>query len=377
MNRYVDQRITERYAELRKLDDPKRQSSKSILDLVLSTHLSSLRASSEEEEKKSSSLGGDAGAMAQDGVGDLDPTFKRFTMNQVKLFLFSGHDTTSSTVCWLVYILSTRPDIVAKMREEHDSVFGPLDSHGGPESLNSSSTTASSLLQHPYLLNALPYTTAVIKETLRLYPAVSMTRSSRDPEHRILDHSTGLKYPTCGFLIWDNPLSYQRDPMYWPNGPDEFLPERWLKTSGHDKDGRPAEDNDGSSSSDDDAGGDRKQGKKEVGAQETRRKNEGNVQPPNKEAFRPFGSGPRNCIGQELAMLEMKVILVMTARSFDFELAYDYTDNGTRNKESEKQESGSKKGVKGMYGDLAYQIGRAQPNDDLPCRVRVRKVSFD
>lgn len=36
-----------------------------------------------------------------------------------------------------------------------------------------------------------------------------------------------------------------------------------------------------------------------------------------KDAWRPFEKGPRACIGQELAMLEMRIILAMTAREFD------------------------------------------------------------
>ncbi len=36
-------------------------------------------------------------------------------------------------------------------------------------------------------------------------------------------------------------------------------------------------------------------------------------------AYRPFERGPRNCIGQELALLEFRVVLALTARRFDFE----------------------------------------------------------
>jgi cytochrome P450 len=36
-----------------------------------------------------------------------------------------------------------------------------------------------------------------------------------------------------------------------------------------------------------------------------------------KDSWRPFEKGPRACIGQELAMLEMEIIMVMTLRDFD------------------------------------------------------------
>jgi cytochrome P450 len=36
-------------------------------------------------------------------------------------------------------------------------------------------------------------------------------------------------------------------------------------------------------------------------------------------SYRPFERGPRNCIGQELAMLEGLVVLCAVARAFDFD----------------------------------------------------------
>ena len=38
-------------------------------------------------------------------VGNVDPLFTSLALSQVKLFLFSGHDTTSSSVCYLFYVL--------------------------------------------------------------------------------------------------------------------------------------------------------------------------------------------------------------------------------------------------------------------------------
>lgn len=43
---------------------------------------------------------------------------------------------------------------------------------------------------------------------------------------------------------------------------------------------------------------------------------------PVKNAFRPWEMGPRNCIGQELASLELRLILALTAREFEMEPAY-------------------------------------------------------
>ena len=43
----------------------------------------------------------------------------------------------------------------------------------------------------------------------------------------------------------------------------------------------------------------------------------------NKDAWIAFSKGTRNCIGQELAIIETKVILAMTLRSFNFQAAFD------------------------------------------------------
>jgi cytochrome P450 len=39
-----------------------------------------------------------------------------------------------------------------------------------------------------------------------------------------------------------------------------------------------------------------------------------------KELYHPFSMGKRNCVGQNLALLEMKMVLATVFRSFRFEL---------------------------------------------------------
>ncbi|KAI4194053.1 MAG: hypothetical protein LQ350_007999 [Teloschistes chrysophthalmus] len=280
MNNYVSQEIDARYERLRRSDRILTAGGKSIIDLVLTAYRS-----------------GDATTPN----GNLDPVFKRFTMNQIKLFLFSGHDTTSSTVCYIFYVLITKPAVLRRLRAEHDSVLG-----------RDTAQSAALLQNDPYLLNQLPFTTGVIKETLRLYPAVSSTRAG-EPGFNVIDQHH-RQFPTDGFLVWANSQAIHRDPTYWHQA-DEFIPERWTV------------------SADD-------------------------VLHPIKGAWRPFEHGPRNCIGQELAMIEMKIITIMAARKFDFKLAYEKPDGVNASKE-----------IKTVYGERGYQIQRAQPSDDLPCWV--------
>ena len=147
---------------------------------------------------------------------------------------------------------------------------------------------------------------------MRLYPAVSSTRAG-EPGFHVID-DLGRRYPTNGLLVWSNPVPIHPDPAHWQQ-PDDFIPERWL-----------------------------------VGPDDPLH--------PVKGAWRPFEHGPRNCIGQELVMIEMKVITIMTARRFDSSLAYDELDSVKGIQE-----------IKTVHGQRGYQVGWAQPANDLPCRV--------
>lgn len=286
MNKYITRIIDSRFSELNIREGEAQKASKSIIDLVLTSYLS-------EHSPKD--------------FANMDQTFKNFTMNQIKLFLFSGHDTTSSTICYIFYVLATNRDILDRVRAEHNLVFG-LDTRKA-----SDLATAD-----PYLLNQLPYTLAVIKEVLRMYPAVSGTRIGERGFDVVDD--TGRHFPTQDLLVWDIGHAIQRDPAYW-HRPDDFLPERWLVLPG-------------------------------------------DALHPTKGAYRPFSHGPRNCIGQELAVIEMKVVMILVARRFDITLGYEAVDRVKQSKE-----------ITTVYGERGYQVQRAQPQGDLPCYADILPAS--
>ncbi|XP_076634520.1 uncharacterized protein LOC143348322 [Colletes latitarsis] len=117
-------------------------------------------------------------------------------------------------------------------------------------------------------LQNVPYLERCIKESLRLYPSVPFI--SRSPEMDVrLSNKLVPTETVVNVLIVD----VHRDPNYWPNpevyDPDRFLPE--------------------------------------------------NMKGRHPYAYVPFSAGPRNCIGQRFAMLELKTTLLFLLNDFYFE----------------------------------------------------------
>ncbi|MCJ1471804.1 hypothetical protein MMC13_000445 [Lambiella insularis] len=280
MDRYISPEVDARFAMRKDQDKPQ---GKSVIDLALTAYLK------ENPAAKASQ--------------DIDSAFKKLAMSQMKLFLFSGHDTTSSSICFILYLLSIHPDSLSRLRAEHNQVFGC-----------DPSAAAMRITEDPHLLNKLPYTVAVIKESIRLFPAASATRSG-EPDLSIAD-SEGRQYPTEGCLVWLITHAVQHDPSYWPQA-DDYIPDRWLCSPG-------------------------------------------DPLHPVKGAWRPFEHGPRACIGLELSMIEVKIVLALVVRTFGIEAAYKELDAGATDKH-----------IKTVNGDRVYQCGAGQPCENLPCRVNM------
>lgn len=234
-------------------------------------------------------------------IHHLDKAFTDSVIAQMKIFMLAGHDTTASTMAFIFAELEHNPTYLAALRAEHTAVFGP-----------DPSTASSQITSSPQLLNSLPYTLAIIKETLRLYPPVSSARQGQ-PSVFLTSPTSGTRYPTDGFLLCGSHFWEHRSELYWPQA-NTFLPERWL-----------AKEGDGL----------------HVG----------------KTKWRPFEHGPRNCIGQELALLEMKAILVLVVREMDILTAYGEGD----------PEFMGRKGYQVMNsGEVA-----SRPKGGMPFRVRM------
>ena len=287
MDNFVDRELERRLAAHQEMNEKvkaKDGKSKTVMDLALDKYL-------EEYTGSKATL-------------NMDANFKKYAISQMKVFVLAGHDTTSSTLCYIYHLLGRNPGTLQRLRAEHDEVFGSDLTH-----------VERKITADPYSLNKLPFTLAIIKEVLRLFPAASSTRDGQ-PGFSVTDNDR--QYPTDGFLIWLPHQATHREPLCWPQ-PDKFIPERWLAS-------------------------------------------EGDPLYPVKGAWRPFEHGPRSCIGQELALLELKIVMVMTAREFDIKAEYEEWDKVK-----------GKRGPKTVNGERAYQSlkGTTRPAEGFPCRVTV------
>jgi cytochrome P450 len=254
-------------------------------------------------------------ATSPTNITGLDPEFKKHAITQIRVFVFAGHDTTSSAICYAIYLLQKHPETLARIRAEHDKILGP------PE------TTAETIRADPYIVNKLEYTNAVMKESLRLFPAASGLRTP-DDTLVLRDPKTGDVLPTIpNMLLWVPHFGLHRDKTIWGPTANTFNPSRFLPEN---------------ASSLPEAG------------------------------YRPFERGIRNCIGQDLAMLESRIVLALVARRYDFTPAFDALEELARDGSKYAENPKWRKGKQDLDGEVAYPvlIGSAKPREGMPMWVQ-------
>ena len=168
----------------------------------------------------------------------------------------AGHETTALALTWAWHALNKHPEVLQKIRAEVDALGHDVQASD---------------------LAALPYTLAVMEETMRLYPPVPMTI-------RVAFEKTelgGASIPQ-GDLVSIVIRNIHRHPGYWQD-PLVFQPERFL----------PA-----------------------------------NKASLNRNAYIPFLSGPHMCIGNHFALLEGHLLLAMIVQKYDLAESPNQSDEG-------------------------------------------------
>ena len=299
MKDYIGKVLDERFAKS-DLKAAKKERKRTVIDLALNSYVSGVEADLDDDATDTSGL-------------KMDENFRKGAITQIRICLFAGHDTTSSTMCYIFYLLRKHPDCYRKICEEHESIFGSVEG------------TAEVIKKQPHLLNQLPYTMAVIKETLRLFPAASAPRKG-DSAMAIRDPKTGESFSTEGMMVWLVHYGLGRNKDVWGETVNEFDPTRFLPE---------------------------------------------NAQKIPEGAWRPFEMGQRNCLGQNLALLEMRIIAALCCRRFDFELRLDAIEELKKDGSYYAKNDAFRQGPQNVEGEELYPtlIGAAKPREGMPVKV--------
>lgn len=176
--------------------------------------------------------------------------------------VLAGFDTSSITLTWLAWELSRTANKAAwqtKLREEIAGLEGNTDA------------------KH---IDGLPILHGCLMETLRLHAAIPGNQPRMTPSAASLGpEGQAVSDLPAGIRVQSQAWSLHRNPEIFPD-PDSWRPERWIDASEAQL--------------------------KEMG-----------------KWFWAFGSGGRMCVGSNLAMLEMKNVMVAIWGRFDTEVADD------------------------------------------------------
>ncbi|KAH0509177.1 Cytochrome P450 4B1 [Microtus ochrogaster] len=190
---------------------------------------------------------------------------------EVDTFMFEGHDTTSSGISWFLYCMALYPEHQQRCREEVREILGDKNSFQCSQVYRVAGRDD---------LAKMTYLTMCMKECFRLYPPVPQVYRQLNKPVTFVD---GRSLP-AGTVLCDLTQRYCLSGLGGQTGcglwgffcqdlvfdPLRFSPE--------------------------------------------------NVSGRHPFAYMPFSAGPRNCIGQQFAMSEMKVVTALCLLRFEFSL---------------------------------------------------------
>uniref|UniRef100_A0A0E0IY12 Uncharacterized protein n=1 Tax=Oryza nivara TaxID=4536 RepID=A0A0E0IY12_ORYNI len=192
-------------------------------------------------------------------VKDRDDVLSRFVASDeyrdevlrdiVLSFLVAGRETTSSGLTWFFWLLSSRPDVVARIADEVRAVRKATGTRPG----------------EPFgfdTLREMHYLHAALTESMRLYPPVPTDPQSCAADDTLPDGT----FVRAGWFVNYSAYAMGRLAAIWGEDCMEYRPERWL--------------------------GD-----------------DGAFQPASPFRFTVFHAGPRMCLGKEMAYVQMKSIV--------------------------------------------------------------------
>lgn len=177
------------------------------------------------------------------------PMDRRAFRNEAIVLFMAGHETTANVLAWALFILSQDAASAARLDAELRAVLG-----GRPATLDD--------------LPGLPFTRAVVEETMRLYPPVPLLSRQALADGRIAG-----RVVRKGAIVLVAPWILHRRKALWQD-PDAFVPDRFMP-------GAPR---------------------------------------PSRHLYIPFSVGPRVCTGQHLGLAEAVICLATLFQAAKLEL---------------------------------------------------------
>ena len=176
----------------------KMNASRQVLDEIVFGEIERRRAEPDDERQDILSLL--LGARGEAGEAFTD----REVRDQVMTLMFAGHDTSTSTLTFMMHELARHPEVAERLREESEEVLG-----GDPPSVDQ--------------LEQMPYLEMVLDEVLRLYPPawIGPRRAVREFEFG------GYTVPKGAYVNYCSWASH-RIPEVFPE-PEAFIPERFTR----------------------------------------------------------------------------------------------------------------------------------------------------
>jgi cytochrome P450 len=170
--------------------------------------------------------------------------------DEVMTLFLAGHETTSNALTWTWALLAQHPEVEEVFHAELQTALA-----GRPPTFDD--------------LSCLPYTRAVLAESMRLYPPAWIVGRRVISEYEV----GGYRIPEETVVIMSQAVMH-RDPRWFPD-PDRFDPARWLREE---------------------------------------------TPPRPKFAYFPFGGGPRTCVGEQFAWMEGILLLATLGQKWKMRL---------------------------------------------------------
>ncbi|KAM3393701.1 hypothetical protein ACQJBY_014430 [Aegilops geniculata] len=179
-------------------------------------------------------------------------------------YMLAARDTIGTTLTWIFYNLGQNPNIVSIIRSE----LSPI------ASCKVAANVDAMMIFEPNETKSLIYLRAVLYETLRLYPPGPFERKTV-----AADDIMPSGHEVCtGDTILISLYSLGRMEGVWGNDCLNYNPDRWLSEDGN------------------------------------------NLRYVPSHKFLAFNSGPRICLGKEIAVMQMKTVIASVLWNFDVEV---------------------------------------------------------